>query len=137
MRDTITVPAALFVEVCEKLQAFYDNSDWHNNPLESKLEPLLTLAQVPRLHFEGREWTHRSTSNTYQSIRIHVNGKDTHSLGMTYSYGDQWLYRALNWLAANHPHMVPGYVGHNPTQYMREVIQATYEMHTVDKERDL
>jgi hypothetical protein len=57
-----------------------------------------TKRAVPELRslaINGRLWFDKSGGNTYHSVSISANGKWLFDIGMTYGYGSQFLYTAL------------------------------------------
>jgi len=46
------------------------------------------------LFIEGREWFDRSAGSTYFSARIWVDGSEVATIGLSYGYGDSYLYEA-------------------------------------------
>jgi hypothetical protein len=57
--------------------------------------------KVPHITIIGRRWFQRSAGNTYNSVRIMIDGKTVAVLPKAYGYGDQYYQRAGEWLADN------------------------------------
>ena len=49
----------------------------------------------------GRRWFQRSYGNTYNTVRILVDGKTVANLPEEYGYGDYYYQRASEWLNDN------------------------------------
>lgn len=49
----------------------------------------------------GRRWFQRGPGNTYHAVDILVDGKQVHSVGFRYGYGDMYNQTAREWLNAN------------------------------------
>ena len=57
--------------------------------------------EVKTLSIVGRRWFQRTYGNTYHSVSIEVNGKRVADLPRAYGYGEQYLWRAWEWLMDN------------------------------------
>lgn len=134
MRKVIEVPTDLFLELCAHTDTFTGQPE-----LLAKLEPFKRLAQQPHIHIEGRRWFRSSSGNTYHTATVYADGELVVKLGQHYGHGGQYLTTAFDWLLANRPELIPGYVKGktNDTIYLREVIGGTYGVDDVPREKDL
>lgn len=138
MRDTITVPATLLVQMHRMMPGSEENATLEYERLLAQLDPLLKLCELPRLHINGTRWTNPRTATTYYKFYIYANGELLKESGQNSGYGEQPLYAAINWLLAFHPTYVPGWTREEgATRYLREVLQATWDVRDVSREKDL
>jgi hypothetical protein len=85
----------------------------------------------------GRRWFRKGPGNTYHSAEIIVDGKCVNKIPFAYGYGDQYLYNAFDWLAAN------GYITREsnaeaPFRWAeRNNVTLTYSVTDVARKRDL
>lgn len=70
----------------------------------------------------GRRWFDRANGNTYHSVTVLIDGKKAWGSGMTYGYGDQYIWTAAEWLNAN---------GHLP-DYDREPLSLYCREHGIE-----
>lgn len=66
--------------------------------MTTETETQRVAPNIKSLFIEGRLWFDKSGGNTYHALRIQANGKVIGYVPMTYGYGDQWQYTALEWL---------------------------------------
>ena len=84
------------------------------------------------LHISARRWFSRTYGNTYHSVRIFQDGKQTARIPFKYGYGNTCLQTAIDWLRANgYPDAEYG------TLYLREVLGGTYDVCDVQRKKDL
>lgn len=93
------------------------------------------------IHISGRRWFRKSAGNTYNSVRIYINGKQAAYLPCAYGYGDFYLQRAHEWLGANvYPELAKRHENGSPmhctTIWLREN-GGTYECVDVPRKADL
>jgi hypothetical protein len=67
-------------------------------------------------------------------VNILENGERIARIPFAYGYGEQCLQTALDWLKANGRAPADAEYG---TQYLREVLGASYEIADVDRKREL
>ena len=94
------------------------------------------------LHIEGRRWFQRTYGNTYHSVRIFRDGEQIAYLPMAYGYGEGFLQTAWEWLAKNgYPELAEehanGSLKNYGTQYLREILNGTYSVIDVQRQKDL
>ena len=53
------------------------------------------------IRIEGRRWFQTTYGNTYNTVKIWINGELVATLPMEYGYGDYYLQRAEKWLSDN------------------------------------
>jgi hypothetical protein len=137
MRDTITIPATLLVQMYRAMPG-WENATLEYEQLLAQLDPLLKLCELPRLHITGTRWFNPRSGTTYYRFRIHANGEQLHESEQYSGYGEQPLYSALNWLHVSHPEWMPGWDRwQTATIYLREKLQATWDLRDVSREKDL
>ena len=99
------------------------------------------LKPLVGLHISGRRWHRKSCGGTYTSCTIFANGKQLVYLKKTYGYNDHYLTMAIDWLENNgyiEPDFFPNGTSKNyGTRFVREELQATYQVTDVQRERDL
>ena len=79
--------------------------------------------------------------NTYHSVSIEVNGKRVADLPRAYGYGEQYLWRAWEWLMDNnyvYPERYSNGSLESPWAYAeKHGIRLNYYAHDVGRQRDL
>jgi hypothetical protein len=94
---------------------------------------VVVKGEAMSVHIEGRRWFQKSCGNTYNTVRIWEGPNLVVTLPETYGYGDDCLYRACDWLQHHgYPALTTG-----ATLYLREVVEASYSVIDVSRERDL
>ena len=53
------------------------------------------------IHIHGRRWFARTYGNTYHTVQVWVDGDRVVKTESQYGYGDQYVWTARDWLAAN------------------------------------
>lgn len=85
------------------------------------------------LHIIAKRWFQKSYGNTYHSVRIIKDGEQLAYIPFSYGYGEQWLQTAWEWMQANGHTSLP----YGGTLGLREDLHGTYEVHDVERKRDL
>lgn len=62
---------------------------------------MATRAKIKHVGIIGKRWFDRVNGNTYNSVRIFINGAPVKTLGRAYGYGDYYKQRAEEWLIKN------------------------------------
>jgi hypothetical protein len=85
----------------------------------------------------GRRWFQRTYGNTYHTVTIYVDGVCVNKCGEQYGYGEQYVWTAREWLAAND--YLPGIEsGQSLWRYCEENgISFAYDVTDVAREKDL
>lgn len=86
---------------------------------------------------EGRRWFQRSYGNTYNSVRVHVEGirpdgkEFTHTVRLraAYGYGDDYRQRADDWLA-EHGYLVDVRQRRVPLRVTVRQVRRKKDLHT-------
>jgi len=87
------------------------------------------------MHIEGRRWFERLNGNTYHSVRIYKDGECIAFLPYQYGYGDQYVWTACEWLAANGH--IPEDAKHGGPYYLRTELHASISVIDVSRKKDL
>ena len=87
------------------------------------------------LHIEGRRWFRRTAGNTYNTVYIYKDGECIAKLPKEDGYGEYYLQRAWTWLQEHG--YIPSWASYGGTQYLREVLRASYSVVDVAREKDL
>lgn len=110
--------------------------------LLAAIDALATEINSPKYRIVGRRWFQRGPGNTYHSVTIFRDGEQIAYLPFAYGYGDQYIQTALDWLEDNG--RIPARIPHpatggkeSGTRYLREVLGIDYEVHDVDRKKDL
>jgi hypothetical protein len=93
--------------------------------------------KVRSIAIHGRRWFQRTYGNTYFSAEIFVNGSLVHKLEEQYGYGDQYVYAAGQWLAANGYIKLPQGTPLWTLRGAKNGIDLYYTASDVARERDL
>lgn len=89
----------------------------------------------------GRRWFQKTYGNTYNSVRILVDGAEVAYLERSYGYGDYYVQRAFEWLETN-GHVQLEHYPNGGTEGWRQWAERNgvalhYEAIDVGRERDL
>lgn len=104
--------------------------------------PVTTRGNImTTIHIEGRRWFQRAYGNTYNTVRIFIDGRLAVELPISYGYGDYYIQRAHDWLGENgfpelaerHANGMPAV---NTTIWLREN-GGSYSVIDVQRKKDL
>jgi hypothetical protein len=99
--------------------------------------PSKMLKAGDKLKIVGRRWYGRTHGNTYHAVDIYVNGKLVAEIPKTYGYGEQYVFTARKWLAAN-GYVVPDKNNLHIWTYCDEHgVDLKYEAEDVKRMKDL
>jgi|688.fasta_scaffold04876_11 hypothetical protein len=96
-----------------------------------------TFVEVESIFIIGRRWFEKTNGNTYHTSEIYVNNNFVHKISMTYGYGQQYLWTALNWLK-NNKYLSSISEKDNPSIFCRENnIKLNHTVADVGRKKDL
>jgi hypothetical protein len=132
------------------------NCDWKGQPdielteipdLNQRLEPGSTVpsGECPKcaalcyplsFHLIGKRWFNGREGNTYHTVRIYTKDRSelVAACGLTYGYDDCYIQTAIDKL--KELKLIPA-DAHYGTRYLREELGSTYEVHDVNRKKDL
>ena len=95
------------------------------------------LPRMKKVEFWAKEWTQKSTGNSYFAVKVYVNDKLVGTSQIRYGYGSQYEQEGMKIL--KNAGYLRGVKAEMPSRYFRERagVKYTGSINSVNRERDL
>ena len=107
----------------------------YSNESRKAASDLLDQIESPFIEVYGRRWFQKSYGNTYNSVRIYVDGVEVAFLPFNYGYGDH--YRTVAQQELEKLGILPDGASKLAGYELREKFNIKYSVEDVDRKKDL
>jgi len=117
-----------------KMRLLKDHASYKKSDIKL-FKSIFDKLEQPTIEVYGRRWFQKTYGNTYNSVRIYVDGVEVANLPFNYGYGDHYRTIALEELVKLN--ILPKGIDKLGGYELREKYNIKYHVEDVDRKREL